>query len=683
MDCLYCGKKINVLRKLQNEEFCSAAHRKAYNKKQEDLAVDFLRQSKPRPHGSTAAEPPPEPPPVQRPVPPPVRQPIPALAEFMAEGVTPQLTAATAPRHDAKPAAPQSRACLPAKRRVTAPGLSAASITPVALEADVAPGRVVSAGATPVAFPGEKPRLWPWVARPVWMEPPGETPGERPSAGFITSWPAEATAERKLARFSPAPRFPSQPPGISADLPPNDPAFQLARASPSPALTSRPVSAPQPSGTWRLAPQMLNIPRAAVARSASVLPASALPRDPATHAQPSPAARHASIERDAARPQSFPTIPPLNLAMDAPLLRSAPRAAPAQSPIAPSTALVSKPMALAREFEEWRLKIPLLSRDTGAASLRTAPKAATAAPSTVVAGAPKAADPAALTWQFQISTGPYARVGAVGPAFDTSVREIPIPRFEPRPPGPLKRLAGIWGAMPLGGRRLAVVVALVALAVGLAGRVSKSAWMQGAQRAMMMRIRQRAAIDIQDDFRSGLSQWTGAPGWDSTWSYDRAGFARPGRLALLAGSVPLADYRLEFLAQIDKKAVAWVFRAADTRNYYAMKLVESRAGLGAVYSLVRYAVIGGRERLRIQLPLPVAATAKTMFRVRQEIRGAEFTTSIDGQIVDTWSDASLARGGVGFFADPGESAYIRWVDVARNDDALGRLCAYLTAGKHD
>jgi hypothetical protein len=247
----------------------------------------------------------------------------------------------------------------------------------------------------------------------------------------------------------------------------------------------------------------------------------------------------------------------------------------------------------------------------------------------------------------------------------------------------LKRLAGIWGKIPLGGRRLAIMMALVVVAIGLAGRVGKSAWMQGAQRAMMSRIRLRAEIDIQDDFRSGLSQWTGAPGWANTWSYDRAGFARPGRLALLAGSLPLADYRLEFLAQIDKKAVAWVFRASDARNYYAMKLVESRAGLAAVYSLVRYAVIGGHERLRIQLPLPVAATAKSMFRVRQEIRGTEFTTYIDGQIVDTWSDASLPRGGVGFFTDPGEAAYVRWVDVARNDDALGRLCAYLTAGKHD
>jgi hypothetical protein len=72
-----------------------------------------------------------------------------------------------------------------------------------------------------------------------------------------------------------------------------------------------------------------------------------------------------------------------------------------------------------------------------------------------------------------------------------------------------------------------------------------------------------------------------------------------------------------------------------------------------------------------------------MFRVRQEIRGDQFTTYLDGRVIDTWSDAALASGGFGFFADPGETAYIRWVDVAYQDDTLGRICAYLVPAKHD
>jgi hypothetical protein len=55
------------------------------------------------------------------------------------------------------------------------------------------------------------------------------------------------------------------------------------------------------------------------------------------------------------------------------------------------------------------------------------------------------------------------------------------------------------------------------------------------------------------------------------------------------------------------------------------------------------------------LPLPVVARAKTMIRVRQEIRGKQFTTDLDGRVIDT-RRRLLSRGGFGFFADPGETA---------------------------
>jgi hypothetical protein len=145
----------------------------------------------------------------------------------------------------------------------------------------------------------------------------------------------------------------------------------------------------------------------------------------------------------------------------------------------------------------------------------------------------------------------------------------------------------------------------------------------------------------------------------------------------------MGDCRLEFLAQIERKAIGWVYRAADTRNYYAMKLVASKPGPSAVYSIVRYAVIEGHQKSRIQLPLPITASSKTMFRIRQEIRDTQFSTYLDGRLVDTWSDTTLARGGVGFFADPGEASYIRWVEVTHNDDSLGRLCSYLTSRSPD
>lgn len=79
------------------------------------------------------------------------------------------------------------------------------------------------------------------------------------------------------------------------------------------------------------------------------------------------------------------------------------------------------------------------------------------------------------------------------------------------------------------------------------------------------------------------------------------------------------------------------------------------------------------------MPLPIAASTRSLLHIRQEVRGTAFTTYVDGRIVDNWSDATLGRGGIGFFADAGEVAYIRWVDVTQNDDFLGRLCSYLSA----
>ena len=35
----------------------------------------------------------------------------------------------------------------------------------------------------------------------------------------------------------------------------------------------------------------------------------------------------------------------------------------------------------------------------------------------------------------------------------------------------------------------------------------------------------------------------------------------------------MTDYKMEFLTQIERKSVGWVFRAADDQNYYATKLV--------------------------------------------------------------------------------------------------------------
>ena len=59
------------------------------------------------------------------------------------------------------------------------------------------------------------------------------------------------------------------------------------------------------------------------------------------------------------------------------------------------------------------------------------------------------------------------------------------------------------------------------------------------------------------------------------------------------------------------------------------------------------------------------------------VKGADFSTAVNGQMVDSWSDGRLRAGGVGFFSDNGEVASLRYVQVTDKDTVVGRLLSYL------
>jgi hypothetical protein len=190
-------------------------------------------------------------------------------------------------------------------------------------------------------------------------------------------------------------------------------------------------------------------------------------------------------------------------------------------------------------------------------------------------------------------------------------------------------------------------------------------------------ISDRAAISYADDFRSGLDAWESQANRTTNWSYDAAGFVRPGPLAIFKPTLDLVDYRFEFLGEIDQKAMGWVFRAHDLKNYYAMKFVIVKPGPLPLIDMVRYAVINGKEGPRIHKPLPMTVRNDMLYRVSIDVRGADFTVMAQGQVVDFWTDRRLPHGGVGFFANRGERARLRWLEVSHQYDALGRVCAYL------
>jgi hypothetical protein len=94
-------------------------------------------------------------------------------------------------------------------------------------------------------------------------------------------------------------------------------------------------------------------------------------------------------------------------------------------------------------------------------------------------------------------------------------------------------------------------------------------------------------------------------------------------------------------------------------------------------SLIRYAVINGVEQDRAATPLRITLRRDTLYRVQTFVKGADFSTTVNGQMVDSWSDNRLRAGGIGFFAESGEQASLRYVQVTDKDTVLGRLLSHL------
>ncbi len=94
--------------------------------------------------------------------------------------------------------------------------------------------------------------------------------------------------------------------------------------------------------------------------------------------------------------------------------------------------------------------------------------------------------------------------------------------------------------------------------------------------------------------------------------------------------------------------------------------------------LVRFVVLDGRERERVELPLPLTLESGVDYRVRVSVRGNRFLTSVNGQLISSWMDSRISRGGVGFFSEDGEASMLRWVSVSERDSFLARIASHFS-----
>ena len=75
----------------------------------------------------------------------------------------------------------------------------------------------------------------------------------------------------------------------------------------------------------------------------------------------------------------------------------------------------------------------------------------------------------------------------------------------------------------------------------------------------------------------------------------------------------------------------------------------------------RRTVWRGKPGAASTAPLSILPNPKNAYLIRMRIAGTQFSLSIDGQLIETWTDGRLSAGGVGFIGAPEDRARIYWV----------------------
>jgi hypothetical protein len=187
----------------------------------------------------------------------------------------------------------------------------------------------------------------------------------------------------------------------------------------------------------------------------------------------------------------------------------------------------------------------------------------------------------------------------------------------------------------------------------------------------------KGSLSLREDFGVDLRNWQSSlKALKDGWRSRGKGSIEVGKLRLWKPTLTLADYHMEFEAQIEAKALGWAYRATDPNNFYATKIHLSRQGEQQRAEILRYVMVGGKPVGKTQLPIPITVSDNMVYGVKVVVAGDRFTTTINGQLVDSWTDRRFSRGGVGFFSEPGEKAVLRWVAVREPKSVLERLLSF-------
>ena len=204
------------------------------------------------------------------------------------------------------------------------------------------------------------------------------------------------------------------------------------------------------------------------------------------------------------------------------------------------------------------------------------------------------------------------------------------------------------------------VLPKIALALSLLAAVAGGAWF-----TLRPPIQTSAALaqKSKTNSKTGRSLLLNLPGgWSPDWGGD---FNRKKNrtISFYRPSVNNDDYRMEFEGQVESKAVGWIYRAMDTKNYYAYKVEFVKTGPDPGVALTHFTMVNGIESQKHYTPLSKPIRSGVGFKVRLDVKGDEFSAYINDELIEVWQDDRLPRGGFGLMTELGEVGQVRKLQV--------------------
>lgn len=493
----------------------------------------------------------------------------------------------------------------------------------------------------------------PNAAKPVVEAPPAAKLTTKPNAGPVAAAAPAPTPVRttpivpKPVPTSPVVSAPIVTKAPQAVPPVVKPAVQPAAAAPAPPA-AKPAPAAPPPPAPRLVPQPSVTIKAPAPPTVTVRPPAAAP--PAAPQRPAAAASVAAPPPAVVAPAEKPAAPATTVSE--PVTKPAAAASPASAP-APAPAPEKPKISVRPASTPSVAPAPSIDRDkrptqrpTPSSPSRPAMAARDGNALTADRPEPEAA-PAPAT-QLKPKLVPARKSE---PAFTSTVavEEFTIGMHQMEP----SAFGKFWGSAstPVKAAAMAAALAIVVTAGYFIFRPSQpaeSAYVPGP-----------TAIS-EGNSPGGV---IGGGGWTTNWGSD-APVNKGKQISLFRPSMSMTDYRFEFRGQIEKKAMGWIFRAANSKTYHVEKIEIIKPGANPIVALIKYSVIKGVEGTHTQVMLPSDFKMDTAYRVRMDVKGNKFTTYVQDKLVDYWTDDQIKTGGAGFYTAQGERAQIRTSQIA-------------------